>query len=106
MSSNLSWAGGSWPWNFDPFESLSMVDYGDIYFDHGHPQHIADAIEKEVRSLLDTAPFLISMGGDHSVSYPLLKAHADVHGPLALVQVDAHSDTCLLYTSPSPRDRG
>ena len=93
MSTNLSWAGGPWPWGFDPFASLSMVDYGDIDFDHGYPQDIAEAIYKEVRTLLDTAPFIISMGGDHSVTYPLLKAHAEVHGPLALVQLDAHSDT-------------
>ena len=93
MSTNLSWTGGPWPWGFDPFASLSKVDYGDIDSDHGYPQDIAEAIYKEVRTLLDTAPFIISMGGDHSVTYPLLKAHAEVHGPLALVQLDAHSDT-------------
>ncbi len=92
-SSTLSWDGGSWPWDFDPFESLNMVDYGDIYFDHGHPEVILEAIYKETRSILETAPFLISMGGDHSVSYPLLKAHAEKFGPLALIQIDAHSDT-------------
>ena len=93
VSSNLSWAGGSWPWGFDPFESLSMVDYGDIYFDFGHPEKILDAIYQETRKVLETAPFLISMGGDHSVSYPLLKAHAEKYGSLALIQIDAHSDT-------------
>ena len=37
--------------------------------------------------------FLIAMGGDHFVSYPLLKAHARRFGPLALVHFDAHTDT-------------
>ena len=41
----------------------------------------------------DSAPYLLSLGGDHFVTYPLLKAHAEKHGPLALVQFDAHQDT-------------
>ena len=36
---------------------------------------------------------LVSLGGDHFVTWPLLQAHAAVHGPLALVQLDAHQDT-------------
>ncbi|OED37252.1 agmatinase [Chromatiales bacterium (ex Bugula neritina AB1)] len=92
-STNLAWDGGPWPWGFDPFETLQMVDYGDCYFDHGYPQSIIDAIYQQAKSIIDQTPFLISMGGDHSVSYPLIKAHAEKHGPLALIQVDAHSDT-------------
>lgn len=92
-SSNLAWEGGPWPWGFDPFETLSMIDYGDCYFDHGHPEEIIHAIYSETKNILKQAPFLISMGGDHSVSYPLIKAHAEKHGPVALVQIDAHSDT-------------
>jgi len=92
-SSILSWDGGAWPWGFDPFERLSAIDYGDLYFDHGHPEQILEAIYRETSSILKTAPFMISMGGDHSVSYPLIKAHAEKYGPLALVQIDAHSDT-------------
>jgi len=93
VSTNLAWDGGPWPWGFDPFESLCMLDYGDCYFDPGTPLEVADAIYSQAKEILQQAPFLISMGGDHSVSYPLLKAHADKHGPLALIQVDAHSDT-------------
>ncbi|TIR55316.1 MAG: agmatinase, partial [Mesorhizobium sp.] len=37
--------------------------------------------------------FLLTLGGDHFVTWPLLKAHAAIHGPLALVQFDAHQDT-------------
>lgn len=92
-STNLSWMGGSWPWGFDPFESLSMIDYGDLYIDNGYPEAILDKVYKDVTTILDSGVFLISMGGDHSVSYPLIRAHADKHGPVALVQFDAHSDT-------------
>ncbi len=93
VSTNLAWNGGPWPWGFDPFETLRMVDYGDCYFDHGHPQSIPEAIYQQAKEILAATPFLISMGGDHSVSYPLIKAHAEKHGPLALIQIDAHSDT-------------
>jgi agmatinase len=36
---------------------------------------------------------MLTFGGDHFVSYPLLKAHAKQYGPIALVQFDAHCDT-------------
>ena len=42
---------------------------------------------------MKSGAFLLSLGGDHFVTWPLLKAHAAVHGPLALVQFDAHQDT-------------
>ena len=51
------------------------------------------AIEREAAKLLKSGAFLLSLGGDHFVTWPLLKAHAAVHGPLALVQFDAHQDT-------------
>ena len=43
--------------------------------------------------VLDSGALMLSLGGDHSVAYPLLKAHARKYGPLALVQFDAHCDT-------------
>ena len=92
-STNLSWDGGPWPWGFDPFETLNMIDYGDCYFDPGYPVGVAEEIYQQTKLILKQTPFLISMGGDHSVSYPLIKAHAEKHGPVALIQVDAHSDT-------------
>ncbi len=73
-ATNLAWEGGPWPWGFDPFETLNAVDYGDCYFDPGHPMDILEAIFKEASDILAHDPFLISMGGDHSVAYPLIKA--------------------------------
>ena len=93
VSTNLSWTGAAWPWGFDPFEHLRMIDYGDLRLDPGYPHTMLDAIYQQTTAVLEQAPFLIAMGGDHSVSYPLIKAHAEKHGPLALIQFDAHSDT-------------
>ena len=79
---------------FDPFDKLAVVDYGDCFFDFGRPQQVPDAIEKHATDIISQGPALLSLGGDHFVSYPLLKAHAEKHGaPLSLIHFDAHSDT-------------
>ena len=81
------------PFGFDPFDSLSVVDYGDAFIDPHHPTGVFDAIESHADGILDSGAIMLSLGGDHSVAYPLLKAHAKKHGPVALVQFDAHCDT-------------
>lgn len=81
------------PWEFDPFDLLACVDYGDCYFDHGTPQDTPAAIEAHAARILDAGSALLTLGGDHFISYPLLKAHAKKHGTLALIHFDAHSDT-------------
>jgi agmatinase len=84
-----------YPFKLDPFASLTVVDYGDAYFDYGLPMEFPAAIETQARTILDSGAQLFSLGGDHFITYPLLKAHAAIHGPLALVQFDAHQDTWL-----------
>jgi agmatinase len=82
-----------YPFGFDPFAVLAVVDYGDCAFDTGRFADIPLCIESETSTILGTGAHLLSLGGDHFVTYPLLKAHAALHGPLALVQFDAHQDT-------------
>jgi agmatinase len=82
-----------YPFNRDPFEELAVVDYGDCAFDHGRHAEIPGAIEAQAGAILDRGVHLVSLGGDHFVTWPLLRAHAARHGPLALVQFDAHQDT-------------
>ncbi|RED18618.1 agmatinase [Pontivivens insulae] len=91
-SSNLAWA-RAWPSSFDPFQRLKVGDWGDIHIDNGHPEKVPAHIEAAIASVLakDTATLLI--GGDHFTTYPSLKAHVAKHGPLALIQFDAHTDT-------------
>lgn len=81
------------PWEFDPFDLLACVDYGDCYFDHGTPQDTPALIEAHATRILEAGSALLTLGGDHFISYPLLKAHARKHGRLALIHFDAHSDT-------------
>lgn len=91
-SAQLSW-GKPFPWGFNPFDRLAVVDYGDCVFDSGRPEGIPKEIEAHARAILDAGVFLLSLGGDHFISLPLLRAHAAKHGPLSLVHFDAHSDT-------------
>lgn len=80
--------------DFDPFDKLAVVDYGDCFFDFGRPQSVPDAIEAHATEIISQGPALLSLGGDHFIAYPLLKAHAKKHGaPLSLIHFDAHSDT-------------
>ena len=79
---------------FDPFDKLAVVDYGDCFFDFGRPLQVPDAIEAHATEIISQGPALLALGGDHFIAYPLLKAHAKKHGaPLSLIQFDAHSDT-------------
>jgi agmatinase len=79
---------------FDPFDKLAVVDYGDCFFDFGRPETVPSTIEEHAYNIIDKGPGLLSLGGDHFVAYPLIKAHARKHGaPLSLLHFDAHSDS-------------
>ncbi|MFC5385987.1 agmatinase [Aquamicrobium segne] len=82
-----------YPFSRDLFENLAVVDYGDCLLDSGNHNKTPAIIEREAAKLLKSGAFLLTLGGDHFITWPLLKAHAAIHGPLALVQFDAHQDT-------------
>ncbi|MBM3852885.1 MAG: agmatinase [Verrucomicrobia bacterium] len=78
---------------FDPLEKLAVADYGDCAWDHGRPESVPAAIEAHADTILASGAAMLTLGGDHFISYPLLKAHVRKHGPLSLIHFDAHSDT-------------
>lgn len=82
-----------YPFDADLFEDLAVIDNGDCLLDYGNHQKTPARIEKEANKILKSGAFLLGLGGDHYVTWPLLKAHAAKFGPLALVQFDAHQDT-------------
>jgi agmatinase len=82
-----------YPSRIDPFEHLAAVDYGDCALPRGDLQGCARAIEQEASAIIAKGAHLVTMGGDHFITLPLLRAHVKRHGPLALVQFDAHQDT-------------
>jgi agmatinase len=83
----------SFPFGFDPFEHLAVVDYGDCFLTPQHQASVPTTIENHARGILSKGAKMLTLGGDHFVSYPLLKAHAEKFGPVALLQFDAHCDT-------------
>jgi len=92
-SSNLAWC-RAWPSPFDPFRVMSVVDWGDVHFDFGHPERVPAEIEGAIKSVLDQGCAVLALGGDHFTTYPSLAAHALAHGDgLSLIQFDAHCDT-------------
>ena len=76
-----------------PFEVLNVVDYGDVDVVPVDILATHRAIEQTAATILQTGSRLITLGGDHSISLPLLRAHHAIHGPLAVVHFDAHPDT-------------
>jgi len=83
-----------YPWGFDPFARMAVIDYGDCWFDAHNPLTIAPAIVAHARTILSAGARMLTLGGDHFITYPLLKAHAEKYGkPLSLIHFDAHCDT-------------
>ena len=78
---------------FSPLEDFAIADYGDMALDYAHTADIPDRITAHVAGILAAGAGCIALGGDHSVTLPILRAHAAKHGPLALIQFDAHTDT-------------
>lgn len=82
-----------YPFQRDLFEHLAVADYGDCPIHNSRVWENPERIEREAAALIDDGTYLLSLGGDHYVTWPLLKAHAERHGKLALIQFDAHQDT-------------
>ena len=83
-----------WGWPFDPFERLSVVDYGDIAVPYGTPRDVVSAIEAAFAPIHQAGVASLMLGGDHFCTYPVMRSlHASVGEPLALIHFDAHSDT-------------
>lgn len=92
-SSQLRWEEKRWPWTFALADKLRVIDYGDICFGEGdHEEMIAKVVEEAGR-ILQAGKTLLTLGGDHFISLPLLRAAVKRHGKLALLHFDAHTDT-------------
>src|SRR5687768_5708373 len=76
-----------------PFETLTIVDAGDVDAPPVGIEKAYEAIEAGVRRILDAGAIPMIAGGDHSITLPILRAVAAKHGPVSLIQFDAHIDT-------------
>jgi len=69
------------------------VDYGDVAVVPGYIEETYARIESELFPLVEAGVIPVMMGGDHSITLPELRAMAKIHGPVALVHFDSHTDT-------------
>lgn len=91
-SASLAWC-APYAWNFDPCERLSVIDWGDVFFDHGRPEAVPATLREAFRRFVEAGVTTLALGGDHFITYPILQALHERHGPLCLIHFDAHSDT-------------
>ncbi len=75
-----------------PFDTLRVVDYGDVDVYPGYVDQSLDQIQTAVAEVLAADTFPLILGGDHSVTLPVLRACAARRGTLSLVHFDAHPD--------------
>jgi agmatinase len=97
------------PWNpvlnVNPFDKWRIADYGDLSL---NPLSIEDTFHRITTQLSDVIAAKarpVCVGGDHSILLPILRAIHKRHGPVALIQFDAHNDTWGGYFG-SPHSHG
>jgi agmatinase len=83
--------------DIEPFARQQVVDAGDIAVNPFDIGEAIAAIEGGARELLERSRRLLTIGGDHTIALPLLRALHAVHGPVAVVHFDAHLDTWDTY---------
>lgn len=102
-SVNLAWESKKFPWNFNLFKQTNVVDAGDLVFDCGDAEDLTQRLEAAATEIIASGKTLLSLGGDHFITLPLLRAHAKKYGEMALIHFDAHTDT---YSNGSRYDHG
>ena len=75
-----------------PFDSLQVADLGDIAINTFNLPANVEIIQRGIARVLAHDCIPLTLGGDHTISYPILKAIAEKHGPVALIHIDAHAD--------------
>ncbi len=91
-AAQLRWEEKRWPYTFALADRLRVIDYGDLDFDLGKHGHMDELVLAEASKILSAGKMLLTLGGDHYVTLPLLRAAASYHGKLALIHFDAHTD--------------
>src|SRR6267154_6015724 len=85
------------PWNpvlkCNPFERWRVADYGDLSLNPLSIEDTFSRISDQLGTVLAQGSHPVCVGGDHSILLPILRAIHKRHGPVALVQFDAHNDT-------------
>lgn len=81
----------------EPFTQIQVADAGDVSCNPFNIDEAIGQIQSAASELLEDVGALVSLGGDHTIAVPLLRAMHQRHGPVALVHFDAHLDTWDTY---------
>lgn len=103
ISTQLAWEEKRYPWSFALKDRLKVEDCGDLVYAFGDNQNMCDLLTAHADRLIQKGRKLLTFGGDHFITLPLLRAHAKNYGRLSLIHFDAHSDT---YANGSAFDHG
>ncbi|XP_059547158.1 guanidino acid hydrolase, mitochondrial isoform X1 [Myotis daubentonii] len=76
-----------------PFQSLMVADLGDVNVNLYNLQDSCRLIHEAYQKIVAAGCVPLTLGGDHTITYPILQAMAKKHGPVGLLHVDAHTDT-------------
>jgi agmatinase len=79
-------------WGYDPLSELAVIDYGDLAFDYARVADFPAALRAHAATILDAGAGMLTLGGDHFITLPILQVHAERFGPMRVIQFDAHSD--------------
>jgi agmatinase len=80
-------------WDIDPMLDFNVADYGDLAFDYADVPKFPKALQDHIAGILNAGAGSLVLGGDHYITFPILRAYVEKFGPLSLLQFDAHSDT-------------
>lgn len=80
-------------WGYDPLSEFAIVDYGDVAFDYAKVSEFPETLAAHIRGILEGVPGCVTLGGDHFITLPILKAYVEKYGALSLLQFDAHTDS-------------
>ncbi|GAB1436697.1 agmatinase [Sphaerotilus sulfidivorans] len=75
-----------------PFDALQVADLGDVPINTYSLEKSVGIITDFYREVLGHGCVPLTLGGDHTIALPILRAVAERHGPVALIHVDAHAD--------------
>ena len=80
-----------------PFQVQQVADLGDVNANPFNIEEALSAVERRATALTNDGTKIVTIGGDHTIALPLLRAAAHAHGPVALLHFDAHLDTWDTY---------
>lgn len=92
-STHLNWELRRWPWDFSVFDVLGVVDCGDLVIDPAEISQMVSQLQQHASQILAAEKIMLTFGGDHFITLPLLREQAKKNSSIALIHFDAHTDT-------------